>query len=91
MKGIKTGGRQKGSVNKKTQLLEGFAVSVTAGGMDKFLRELKKLEGKQYVDSYLSVYEYVRPKLARTELTGKDGGLLDIKQVIIIGGKEMAF
>ena len=63
----KTGGRKKGASNKNTALLDAFAKTVCEEGSDKFMRELKKLKGKQYVDAYLMLFEYVKPKLSRTE------------------------
>lgn len=63
----KTGGRKKGAANKKTALLDAFAQTVCEGGVEKFKTELKKLKGKQYVDAYLMLFEYVKPKLSRTE------------------------
>lgn len=63
----KTGGRVKGAANKKTALLDAFAQTVCEGGIDKFKTELNKLKGKQYVDAYLMLFEYVKPKLSRTE------------------------
>jgi hypothetical protein len=70
----KKGGRVKGTPNKKTLLLDTFATLVAQEGMDKFLREMKKLKGSAYVKSYLAIFEYVKPKLARTEHTGQGGG-----------------
>lgn len=69
----KKGGRVKGVPSHKTLLLNTFAETVVEGGMEKFMRELMKLNGKAFVTSYLTIYEYVRPKLARTELTGANG------------------
>lgn len=67
----KTGGRAKGVTNKKTVVLDAFAKEVCEGGAAKFQQELKKLKGKDYVNAYLAVFEYVRPKLARTEIKGE--------------------
>ncbi len=63
----KTGGRGKGVSNKKTMLLDAFAKSVCEGGSDKFQKELMKLGGKDFVYAYLTLFEYVIPKLSRTE------------------------
>jgi len=65
----KTGGKIKGQKNKNTLILETFAESIITGGMEKFQEELNKLSGKPYIDAYSSFFEYVKPKLARTELT----------------------
>lgn len=63
----KTGGRKKGVTNKKTVLLDAFAKSVCEGGAEKFQREMLKLVGKDFVYAYLALFEYVMPKLNRTE------------------------
>lgn len=65
----KTGGKEKGTSNKKTLILNSFAETIVDGGMDKFQAELTNLSGKQYVDAYMALFEYVKPKLNRTELT----------------------
>lgn len=78
----KSGGKQQGAKNKKTLVLDAFAKTIVEGGMEKFQRELMKLNGKEFVNAYMVIFEYVKPKLARTELTGKDGSEL-IQKVII--------
>lgn len=65
----KIGGRSAGVPNKKTQIIDGFAASVCDGGMEKFKRELNKLDGKDYVYAYLTLFEYVKPKLSRMDAT----------------------
>jgi hypothetical protein len=69
----KVGGKVKGTKNKKTLILDSFAKNIIEGGMEKFNRELNKLRGATYIKAYMTLFEYVKPKLARTELTGKDG------------------
>lgn len=87
----KTGGRKKGVIPKKILLLNTFAKAVVEGGMDKFITELKKLNGRDYVTSFLTIFEYVQPKLARTELTGKDGKdlFIPITQIEIVHTQEI--
>lgn len=64
----KTGGRAAGAKNKKTLIIDSFAKTICDGGMDKFEQELKKLSGKDYVNAYLQLFEYVKPKLSRMEM-----------------------
>jgi hypothetical protein len=85
----KTGGRKPGSVNKKTALLEGFAQTIVENGMQRFQIELNRLDGPQFLHTYLQVFEYVRPKLARAEITGKDGEDFKVNQVFLIGDMEI--
>lgn len=62
----KKGGRTPGAKNKRTVVLDTFAKSICDGGMEKFQAEMNKLKGKEFVYAYLSVFEYVKPKLTRT-------------------------
>lgn len=63
-------GKVKGTKNRKTLILDAFAKMVCEDGMTKFMEELQKLKGKDYVNAYMTVFEYVKPKLARTEVKG---------------------
>ena len=65
----KTGGRQKGTPNKRTEQWATFTSFCLEGGLERFEIEIKKLKGKQYVDAFLSLLEFHKPKLARTEMT----------------------
>lgn len=64
----KTGGKAVGSKNKKTLVLDTFANAIVDGGMERFQTELSKLEGRDYVNSFLQLFEYVKPKLSRMEM-----------------------
>lgn len=66
----KVGGRKKGTPNKKTEQWEKFSEYCLQGGLEKFEQELNKLEGKQYVDAFLTILEFHKPKLSRTTLEG---------------------
>lgn len=78
----KTGGRDKGKVNKKTLILDSFAEVIATGGMEKFKKELNKLSGAAYVKAYMVLFEFVKPKLARSEVDMSSGGQ-PIKQNVI--------
>jgi hypothetical protein len=62
-------GRPKGSVNKDNEL-KAFIKGLINDNTEKLTEEIKKLEGKVYVDSVLALMEYAVPKLAR--VTVKD-------------------
>lgn len=81
-------GRVKGTPNKKTLILDSFAKTIVEGGMEKFQRELMKLKGANFVKNYMAIFEYVKPKLARTELTGKDGNELPPINIVIKGNAK---
>lgn len=69
-------GKPKGSRDAKTIQWESFSRYMMGEGLKKFEREMNKLEGKDYVMVVKDMMEYFKPKLARTELTGKDGDAL---------------
>lgn len=84
----KTGGRQKGGKNKKTLVLQSFAEMIIEGGMEKFQREMNKLSGKDYVNAYLTLYEFVKPKLARAELKAEPEHGTNALTLIVVDPKN---
>lgn len=70
----KTGGKTKGTKNKKTLILDSFAEDITTGGMERFKKELNKLKGAAYVKAYMVLFEFVKPKLARSEVDVSSAG-----------------
>lgn len=60
-------GRPAGSVNKPNELKQ-FLINTVNDNQERFLKEIKELEGKNYVDAMFALMEYVQPKLARTEV-----------------------
>jgi len=67
----KKGGKVKGTKNKKTLVLDAFAKTIVEGGMEKFQQELMNLKGALFVNSFMSIFEYVQPKLQRSENVNK--------------------
>ena len=61
-------GKPRGVKSKKTLLIESFAKTIVEGGMEKFQTELNKLRGEEYIHAYLTLLEYVKPKLQRTDM-----------------------
>lgn len=89
-KGIKTGGRVTGSVNKATAdgrkaialFVDENAHRLT-GWLDKVadgdpIMDIKPNPAKAF-ELFQSVVEYHIPKLARSEITGKEGGAIVIR------------
>jgi hypothetical protein len=70
-------GKIPGTLSKKTLVLKSFTETIVDGGMERFEEELSKLKGKQYVDAFLALLEYVQPRLQRSEVIG-DGNLIVI-------------
>jgi hypothetical protein len=77
------GGRPKGVPNKTTILArEAIArfVDGNAHRLEGWLEEIAREEGaKTAFNCFMDVVEYHVPKLQRTELTGKDGGAIEVK------------
>jgi len=67
----KTGGRQKGSVNVITRPLKELISSYSQDSFNRFIVEMDRLEGSEYVKAYLSLLEYSLPKLQRSEIMGE--------------------
>jgi len=86
----KAGGRQQGTKNKKSLLLENFAQTIVEGGMERFQSELNKLSGKEYVNAFMALFEYTKPKLARTEVKNITPPDRTPHLTIIQDGKEIS-
>lgn len=84
----KSGGRQKGGKNKKTLILQSFAETIIEGGMEKFERELNKLSGKDYINAYLTLFEFVKPKLARAEFKAEQEHKENVLKIEIVDPKN---
>lgn len=61
------GGRSKGSRNTKTEQWEIFADYCLNGGLERFQQELNSLKGEKYVNAFIGLLEFHKPKLARTQ------------------------
>ena len=76
-KGERRGGRKKGTQNKATLAArEAIAkfVDDNADRLQAWLDEIAADDPEKAFQLFQSVIEYHVPKLARTEMTGKDGG-----------------
>lgn len=77
-------GRPKGSTNKATQQArEAIAkfVDGNAHRLQKWLDDIAADNPEKAFNLFQSVIEYHVPKLARSEITGKDGGAIETKDV----------
>jgi hypothetical protein len=80
----KTGGKTKGTPNKKTLILETFCEDIIEGGIGRFNEAMETLAEKnptKYIDAYLALLEYVKPKLARQDVNLDAKGELSIKWI----------
>jgi len=71
----KTLGAKGGNAKKrnKQEQWEKFGTWFMTNGLEKMEKEMGTLGGKEYIAAIKDMFEYFKPKLARTELTGKDG------------------
>jgi hypothetical protein len=70
-------GRTKGVPNKSTQIVREAIANLlerNAPNMDKWLNEVAQEDPYKALDLMNKLSEYHIPKLARTEVTGADGG-----------------
>lgn len=77
----KVGGRGKGTPNKVTiETREVFKRLVEANhnNMTTWLKRVAKADPDAALKHITALSEYLIPKLARTELTGKDGNAMEI-------------
>jgi hypothetical protein len=74
-------GRPQGAVSQKRLLIDNFVNIIIEEGTERFNQELNSLEGKDFVQSYLTLLEYARPKLARTTLEGDANNPIQAKIV----------
>ena len=82
-------GRTKGVPNKSTQLVREAIANLlerNAPNMDRWLNEVAAEDPYKALDLMNKLSEYHIPKLARTEVTGKDGEAQEM--VIKWGGKK---
>lgn len=74
-------GRPKGSKNVRTleweEIKEAFITTHTA----RANRILTTLEDEKFMDSYLKLLEYFKPKLARTEVSNHDNSTINVNVV----------
>jgi hypothetical protein len=90
--GVRFGGRVKGTPNKATQAArEAIArfVDGNAPRLQGWLDEIAETQGARAAyECFLALIEYHVPKLARTELTGKDNSELALDVHIRLQGND---
>lgn len=66
-------GRPKGSKDKKTEQWKVFSEWFMSEGIERLQIEMASLEAKEFITTVKDLMEYFQPKLARTEMTGRNG------------------
>ena len=64
--------RPKGSPNKITKELKDTIKKLLEGNFNKFEEELIQLQGKQFIDVYLRLIEFIVPKAKEEQIELKD-------------------
>ena len=73
-------GKPKGAISLKTRGWDLLKETITTELTDKFMQEMSKLDGQQYINAYLNVLEFFRPRLSRTESKVEN---TNVEQVVI--------
>lgn len=76
-------GRPKGSANKAAAR-ETIAAALAGANADKLAAQFDTLAGKDYIDAYVKLAEFVTPKLQRMALAAAEKG--PVKVTLHIGG-----
>lgn len=65
----KKGGRKKGSISNRVKIGREFMEHIASNPSlrKRFLSEMKKLEGKQFIDSMVSIMEFSVPKFNKID------------------------
>lgn len=83
---------------EKSRKIDSLMMTLTNGGIDRYAEIMDKLADgdditkaeRDYLDRIDSWREYVLPKLARKELTGKNGGALTLNVINDYGNNDSA-
>ncbi len=65
-------GSKPGSKKKKTVEWERLGKFLTETGAERALEVMGKMEDEKFIDVYMKMLEYFKPKLARTEIKDAD-------------------
>lgn len=80
-------GKPKGAVAKVTgDVREAIKLALSGVTGEQLSDKLKELEGKDYIDAYTKLAEFVTPKLARTQLAADDGADGRVSVTLNLGG-----
>ena len=66
---IKTGGKKKGTKNKKTLAWEELGKYIAEAGSEKAKRILDNMDDDKFILAFEKFIEYFKPKLQRTDIT----------------------
>lgn len=79
--------KPKGAISAKTRQWEALGDSIATTHTERFNKILASSKDEQFVSLYLQTLEYFKPKLGRTEHTGKDGEALPAPVITLAHAK----
>ncbi|MBC6991674.1 hypothetical protein [Hymenobacter sp. BT491] len=83
-------GRPKGAANKATKRVRKVIGQVLAGvTAESLAQKLEALQGKEYLDAYIKLAEFVTPKLQRMAPAEENMGPIDVD--VFLGGHDQAY
>ena len=78
-------GRTPGTPNKATTAArETIAAALAGADAKKLAAHLDSLSGREYIDAYVKLAEFVTPKLQRTALSANDGMIKVLRTEVVI-------
>ena len=78
-------GRPKGAANKATTAArEVIGAALSGTDAAKLAAQLNTLTGKDFIDAYVKLAEFVTPKLQRTALSANDGMIKVLRTEVVI-------
>jgi hypothetical protein len=79
----KTGGRKKGSINKKTAMWNEVGEWLLSEGLSQYMEDLKTLEIDKRMTRTENLLEYFKPKMSRQEVKhGLDDKVTEVEITI---------
>lgn len=76
-------GRPDGTKNKKTLQWEAIGDFLINDGANRAVKIMRECKDDKFMDYFNQLLEYFKPKLARTEITGKDGEKLNPPTIVV--------
>lgn len=80
-------GRKEGATNVKSRQWEALGEAITTKHTERFNKILGSMDDEKFMQLYLQTLEYFKPKLGRTEHTGKDGQTLPAPTIVLQSAK----
>lgn len=76
-------GRPKGCKSEKTLFWDEIKEWFMEEGAEKYIKEMKTLKGRHYVDAYSAALEFFQPKLSRVESKSEVDNKVTIQKTVI--------